>query len=338
MGIIGPLMSIMLSIGLTLAFSFSFFLPIEDFSQSSNDLWKFMFMVPAIAAVYQACFFWLWVKLDTPLYYLRSKDYDKYKLVLLTIVNENDIPDEEMFRTSAYEIMQSRDETSFKGLICDKSKSKMLRIGVILAVFQQFSGINAVIFYSFLIYKEIGLSVLEARIFNVSIGLTYLLSSIFTIVILKYVGRKTSLLYGHSLICVVLVIMGLVSQFASQLHYLLAALLIIYIILFNFGLSATLWSYVSEIQTERAISLSISSNYLANIVINYVFPIALTLIDIYYIFYFFGLCMLFAAIYIKFDTIETSEKSKIKFEIDFNIDKNGISENQSLGNNHNIEK
>ena len=229
--------------------------------------------------------------------------------------DQQDIPEESSFINYINENHElEKDTDSYKKLICDKNNSKMLRLGVILGIFQQFSGINAVLFYSFSIYQEIGLSVVESRIFTVSIGLTYLISSLFSIIILRYIGRKTSLLYGHGLICIVLIIIGLVSEVGKGLSYLLAGLLILYVGIFNFSLSATLWSYVGEIQTERAISITITFNYIANIIVNFMFPVAVSLIKISYVFYFFGVCMFFATIYVKIDLIETKSKTKVDIE------------------------
>lgn len=317
MGSTGPIMALMMSFGLTLSFSLSFVLPTENFSQSINNFWQFMFIVPGILAIYQFIYFKFIVKYDTPLFYIRSKNYPNYKQILNTLFDTQDIPDESSFTNHITENNNlEKDTDSYKKLICDRNNSKMLRIGVILGIFQQFSGINAVLFYSFSIYQQIGLSVLESRIFTVSIGFTYLISSFFSIIILRFIGRKTSLLYGHGLICIVLVIIGLISEVGKNLSYFLAGLIILYVGIFNFALSATLWSYVSEIQTERAISITITFNYIANIIVNFMFPVAISMAKISYVFYFFGVCMFFATIYVKFDTIETKSKSKIDIEIE----------------------
>lgn len=317
MGTIGPIMSTMLSIGLTLSYALSFALPSEDFSQDTNQFWQFMFGVPGIVAIYQFVWFSIIIKYDTPLFYSRSKNYSKYQKSLLSLFNEEDIPEESLFiQTAEQDQSNIEHNDSYKKLICDKTNSKMVRIGAILGVFQQFSGINAVFFYSFAIYQKIGMSVIESKIFTVSIGFTYFISSILTIFILKLIGRKTSLMIGHGLICVVLLLMGFISNFEEKLSYFLSALVIVYILLFNFGLSATLWSYVGEIQTERAISITVSLNYIANIFIIFMFPLALNLVGVSNVFYFFGICMLFAVIYIKYDTFETRNKSKLEIEIE----------------------
>ena len=307
MGTIGPIMSTMLSIGLTLSYALSFALPSEDFSQDINQFWQFMFSVPGIVAIYQFFWFLAIIKYDTPLFYSRTKNYSNYQKVLLSLFNEEDVPEESLFIQTAEQDQNNNEyKYSYKKLICDKKNSKMVRIGAILGVFQQFSGINAVFFYSFAIYQKIGLSVIESKIFTVSIGFTYFISS----------GRKTSLILGHGLICVVLLLMGFISDFEEKLSYVLPGLVIVYILLFNFGLSATLWSYVGEIQTETAISITISLNYIANIFIIFMFPLGLILVGVSNLFYFFGVCMFFAVIYIKYDTFETRNKSKLEIEIE----------------------
>ena len=317
MGTVGPLMSLMLSFGLTLSYALAFVLPSDDFSQSINNFWTFMFILPGIVALYQAIYFSCFIKHDTPLFYLRAKNHEKYIQVLKSFYDLKALPTSEELKALECDSnnVKFTDTVTYKQLICSKTYSKMLRIGVILAIFQQLSGVNAIIYYSFSIYRIIGLSTLESKIFTMMIGITSILSSLITILLLKYIGRKKLLLWGHGLLSFDLLLIGLVSQLCPSQVYFLAGLIVIYFMFFTVGLAATLWSYIGEIQIEKAVSLSTAFNYIMNVFINLVFPFAVARVGISAVFYFFSVCMIFTVIYIVFDTIETKNMSKEDIEL-----------------------
>ena len=317
MGTVGPLMTLMLSFGLTLSYGFAFVLPSDDLSQGINNFWTFMFILPGIVALYQAIYFLYAIKFDTPLFYVREKNYEKYFQVLRLYYDDSSLPSLEEVSTleRCPKNIRFINVVTYKQLLCDKTYSKMLRIGLILAFFQQLSGVNAIIFYSFSIYRSIGLSVLESKVFTLMIGFTFILSAILTIWLLEFVGRKKLLLWGHGLISIDLLLIGLISQFSPAQVYVLAGLIVIYFVFFAIGLSATLWSYIGEIQTEKAVALSVALNYIANIIINLLFPFAVASVGISAVFYFFCVCMSITVFYIIVDTIETKGMKKEEIEL-----------------------
>lgn len=324
MGTVGPFMSLMVSFGLTVSYAFAFALPSDDYSESINDFWVFMFIFPGMVALYQAMYFIFKIKSDTPLFYLRSKRYDEYQKVISKVFDNREVPSIEEIKIKANDSTKVKfaDSMTYKDLICNKTYFRMLRIGVILASLQQLSGVNAIIFYSFSIYRNMGLSVIESKIFTFMIGIIFILSSMTTICLLRYYGRKKLLLWAHGLIAVDLLLVAFISQFSPGLMYFLVALILIYFVFFVVGLQATLWSYIGEIQTEKAISISTAFNYIMNIIVNLVFPFVADNLGIQYAFYFFGVCMIIDTVYIMCDTFET--KSKKKEEIELILFKIGI--------------
>lgn len=315
MGRVGPIMSLMLYLGLTTSYSFALILPNNHFSESINDFWIIMFIFPGIIAIYQFIYFIFILKYDSPIYYLRTKQFNKYKDVLSFIYSNPDIPNDEDLNTKAENIEGLSENIDLKDLICSKTYSKMFRIGFILASLQQISGVNAIISYSFSIYTGMGLNSQESKIFTVFIGVTALITSFLMIFILNHIGRKTLLLVGFFGISVILMLMGLISQFAPEQTYLLAGLVLVYFIFFAGSLQAVLWSYIGEIQNEKAIGISAAGNYFVNVIVNLIFPIVANSLGIYYTFYFFCIWMILGGIYIGLDTFETKAKSKEEIEL-----------------------
>ena len=287
MGKVGPIMSMMFYLGLTTSNSFAFVLPDTHFSNPVNEFWIFMFFFPGILATYQFIYFIIILRYDSPVYYLRTKQFNKYRDVLSYIYLNPDTVKDEDLNVKAENSKGFSENIHLKDLICLKKYSKMLRVGLILASLQQLSGINAIISYSFSIYRDIGLNSQDSKIFTVFIGIASLITALLMTIVLNCIGRKTVFAVGFSGISVTLLLMGLISQFASEQGYLLAALVIVYSIFFAGSLQAVLWSYIGEIQNEKAIGISCTGNYFFNIIVNLVFPIAVNSLGIFYTFYFF---------------------------------------------------
>ncbi|MCP3968015.1 MAG: sugar porter family MFS transporter [Lentisphaerae bacterium] len=129
---------------------------------------------------------------------------------------------------------------------------KVLGLGVLLMLLQQFSGINAVIYYSGEIFKKAGAS--HPAMGTVVIGL---INVIFTVIAIRYVdkwGRKPILYSGLGVMTVTLLLIGalfkmqetgvVLGSFSSGL---LVAACIVYIAAFAMSLGPIMWIICAEI-------------------------------------------------------------------------------------------
>ncbi|HEY6899862.1 MAG TPA: sugar porter family MFS transporter, partial [Puia sp.] len=129
----------------------------------------------------------------------------------------------------------------------DKTLRIPLLIGILLAVFQQFSGINAIIYYGPSIFQAAGIGGSNALIFQVIIGVINLL---FTIVAIRWsdkYGRKFLLTTGLCGIIFSLVLCGILFYSGHTGGILLLVLLLIYIACFAFSLGPVTWIIINEI-------------------------------------------------------------------------------------------
>lgn len=129
----------------------------------------------------------------------------------------------------------------------DKTLRIPLLIGILLAVFQQFSGINAIIYYGPSIFEAAGIGGSNALIFQVIIGAINLL---FTIVAIKWsdkYGRKFLLTTGLCGIIFSLVLCGILFYSGHTQGILLLVLLLLYIACFAFSLGPVTWIIINEI-------------------------------------------------------------------------------------------
>jgi len=122
-----------------------------------------------------------------------------------------------------------------------------LFIGIVLAVLQQFSGINAIIYYGPNIFQSAGLSSSNALMFQVIIGAVNFLSTIIAIAYADKYGRKFLLKTGLTGIVISLVLCGVLFYTNNTHGIFLLILMMIYITCFAFSIGPVTWIVINEI-------------------------------------------------------------------------------------------
>jgi sugar porter (SP) family MFS transporter len=154
-------------------------------------------------------------------------------------------------------------------------------VGIGLAVFQQVTGINTVIYFAPVIFQASGLSSASAAILaTAGIGVVNVVMTVVAIWLVDRVGRRALLLYGLSgmgiSLCVLAV--GFLLGKGPALGWLTAASLTAYVGSFAVGLGPVFWLLISEIFPlairARGMSAATIANWLANLVV------ALTFLDL----------------------------------------------------------
>lgn len=152
-------------------------------------------------------------------------------------------------------------------------------IGVGLAILQQATGINTVIYYAPTIFELAGFQGASASITaSVFVGIVNVLLTIVSIFLVDRLGRRPLLLM--SLTGMIIALFGLGGAFMSNvqgggLGMLTVVLLMIYVASFAIGLGPVFWLLISEIYPLRvrgpAMSLATVANWGANFVISITF-------------------------------------------------------------------
>lgn len=153
-----------------------------------------------------------------------------------------------------------------------------LIIGVLLSIFQQITGINAVIYYASTIFQMSGFASATAATFAaLSIGIVNVVATLFSIRLLDYKGRRWLLLSGTAGMCISLFIMaGAFWANQSAVQALALFSLMSYVIFFAIGLGPVTWVILSEIYPSclrgKAMSIAIFANWLSNYLVALTFP------------------------------------------------------------------
>lgn len=154
-------------------------------------------------------------------------------------------------------------------------------VGIGLAIFQQVTGINTVIYFAPTIFQAAGLSSASAAILaTAGIGIINVVMTMVAIWLVDRVGRRPLLLcgLGGMGISLCLLAVGFMLGKGPALGYLTAASLAAYIGCFAIGLGPVFWLLISEIFPmairARGMSAATIANWVANLIV------ALTFLDL----------------------------------------------------------
>ena len=149
-------------------------------------------------------------------------------------------------------------------------------LAISIAMFNQLSGINAILYYLNDIFAYAGFDKVSSNLKAVAIGGTNLRFTVRAMSVIDHIGRKKLLLLGS--IGTALCLAGIATIFLTG-HYqnLLVWLLIGYIAVFAFSQGAVIWLYLSEVFPNRVRakgqSLGSFSHWIMNALISGIFPL-----------------------------------------------------------------
>ncbi len=158
--------------------------------------------------------------------------------------------------------------------------SKKYRLPIFLAVsigmFNQFSGINAILYYLNDIFARAGFDKVSSDIQAVVVGATNLLFTLLAMSVIDRLGRKKMLLIGAAGTAACLA--GVALIFATGKHQgALLWLMICFIAFFAFSQGAVIWVYISEVFPNRVRakgqSLGSFSHWFTDAVVAWTFPL-----------------------------------------------------------------
>jgi MFS transporter, SP family, xylose:H+ symportor len=162
----------------------------------------------------------------------------------------------------------------FQDLI-EPKMARILIIGIILAVLQQWSGINVIFNYAEEVFHEAGYEV-SSILFNIVItGVVALLFTLIAIRTVDHFGRRAIMLVG----CAGIAIFHTLIGFGYQFH-LKGAIIVVPVLAtiacYSFSLAPVTWVLISEIFPNRirgaAVSVAVSALWIACFILTFTFP------------------------------------------------------------------
>jgi sugar porter (SP) family MFS transporter len=252
--------------------------------------WRWMFGVMAFPAA--LFFLLLFFVPESPRWLVKQRLVDKARSVLQKVGAEN-------LESELTDIVNSLKEEFGQGVtkLFQKKYRFPIMCAVLLAVFNQLSGINVIMYYAPLIFEKAGASTNAAMLQAVAVGVTNLVFTIVAMFFIDKLGRKTLLLIGA---------VGMfVSLAGAAFHYYFENLfsgvgIVIFIVgfiaFFAFSQGAVIWVFLAEIfpNKVRAKGQALGSfaHWIMNALIGLVFPVVLSALGGGTVFMFFAVMMI----------------------------------------------
>jgi sugar porter (SP) family MFS transporter len=198
-----------------------------------------------------------------------------------------------------------------------------LLTAIAIAVFNQLSGINAILYYAPQIFQMTGLSKNTALLQSIAIGLTNLVFTIIAMTIIDKIVRKKLLLIGS---VGMVIFLGLAAQaffFESFGGYGILIYLVGFIAFFAVSQGAVIWVYISEIFPNRVRAegqaVGTFSNWTMDAIISWTFPIMASVLGGGTSFSIFAFMMVLQFIFVWLYVPETKGKSLEQIQKDLEI-------------------
>lgn len=154
---------------------------------------------------------------------------------------------------------------------------KLLIIGISIAVFQQITGINAILYYAPVIFKETGLNDASSILQTIGIGIINVIATFIAIGFVDRVGRRKFLLAGSILMGCSLTVIGTCFYISYFQHYIVLTFTLLYVAAFGCTLGAVTWVYIAEIFPNhiraKALSVTTLAIWLADFLVSWSFPL-----------------------------------------------------------------
>ena len=281
-----------------------------DYALVDVQGWRLMFGLAAIpAAILAIGMFWL---PESPRWLVSRNFIDSARTVLERIRGIKDVGTELKDIQNSLAVQSGGWRDLFTSLV-----RPALIVGVGLAILQQITGINTVIYYAPMIFEFTGAKSASASILaTVGVGVVNVAMTVVALLLVDRVGRRPLLLIGLTGMIVGLGVLGLAFQLPSlsgSLGWIAEISLMLYVGAFAIGLGPVFWLLISEIYPLKirgvAMSVATSANWGANLFVALTFLTLIQAVGRSSTFWIYGLVGIVAWLFTWFYVPETKGRS-----------------------------
>ncbi|MGG3195315.1 sugar porter family MFS transporter [Priestia aryabhattai] len=292
---------LMIVTGQLLAFTFNAI--IGNALGEHPHVWRYMLPIAAIPAIF--LFFGMLRVPESPRW-LVSKGKNNDALSVLQKIRESKRAKSELQEIeNAYEEEAKMEKATFKDLTVPWVR-RVVFLGIGIAVVQQITGVNSIMYYGTEILKDAGFQTEAALIGNIGNGIISVLATIVGIWLLGKAGRRPMLITGLVGTTTALLLIGIFSivfEGSSALPYIILALTITFLAFQQGAISPVTWLMLSEIFPLRLRGLGMGVTVFClwgvNFLVGLTFPVLLASIGLSTTFFVFVVLGIGAIIFVK---------------------------------------
>lgn len=244
-----------------------------DFEYSKTADWRWML---GLAALPGAILFLAMLLLpETPRWYAQRTDFAMARSVLVRIRGAQDVEAElDEIRGT---LQQAHEHGRLSDVFLPEVRPALI-VGIGLAIFQQITGINTVIYYAPIIIQSAGIpSASGAILATAGIGLVNVFMTVVSMWLIDRVGRRPLLLVGIAGMAISLAVLGYVFRLPTRngASDIAVVTLMAYVASFAISLGPIFWLMIAEIYPLRirggAEGMAAGANWAANFVVSLTF-------------------------------------------------------------------
>lgn len=190
-------------------------------------------------------------------------------------------------------------------------------VGITLAVFQQFCGINVVFNYTSTIFRSVGADLNRQLLETISIGAVNFIFTLIAMWQVDKLGRKPLMLAGSAGLCVVYILLALCLQ-GHAAAGVVSVFVLAAIALYATSLAPVTWVLISEVFPTgvrgKATSVAVLSLWAAYFVLAFTFPVLARTMGTYGPFYLYAAICLLGFLFVRTRITETKGKTLEEIE------------------------
>ena len=232
--------------------------------------WRWMFATGAVPAV---VFFLFVLGVPESPRWLVKQGRESEAATILTRLNGPEIAKAEIVNIKETLTLEGG---SLKELLQPGFRTALF-IGIFLAVFQQITGFNAVIYYAPRFFEAAGLARSSAILQSALIGVVNVVFTLVAIALVDRLGRKPMLMVGSAGMGLSFILLGAAFKFQLFSGSLILLFTLLYIAFFAMTLGPIVWVVIAEIFPTRirgrAMAIATVALWLADFAVSLTFPV-----------------------------------------------------------------
>lgn len=287
----------------------------------TSHAWRYMLVIAALPAVF--LFFGMLKVPESPRWLVSKGRKEDALHVLRRIRNEEKAKSELAEIESAFHKEAEMEQAAFKDLAVPWVR-RIVFIGIGIAVVQQLTGVNSIMYYGTQILKDAGFETKAALIGNIANGVISVLATFVGIWLLGKVGRRPMLMTGLIGTTAVLLLIGVLSvvlKGSPALPYVVLSLTVTFLAFQQGAVSPVTWLMLSEIFPLRlrglGMGVTVFCLWIVNFLVGFTFPVLLANIGLSATFFIFVLLGIASVIFVKRFLPETKGLSLEQLEQNF---------------------
>ncbi|CAM3889621.1 sugar porter family MFS transporter [Alicyclobacillus pomorum] len=206
-----------------------------------------------------------------------------------------------------------KNETGSMGQLFQGGFRIALLVGVVLAILQQVTGINAIMYYAPEIFKKTGAGTDASLTQTIIVGAVNLIFTLVSLWLIDRVGRKVLLLIGSALMAISLLVVGYAFHTGNTAGPLVLVFVLLFVAAFAVSFGPIVWLIIAEIFPTRirgrATAIASVALWAADYVVSQTFPVLLSGVGSAITFWMFAIMSIIAFLFTLSVVPETKGRS-----------------------------